>query len=144
MWDATTNEGSVNTSGAPKPVGAYPHARQVGNLLYLSGVGPRQPGDNSIPGGPIHDKEGNPLDYDIKAQTHAVVNNVKRILEEAGLSMENVVDVTSFLVDMDRDFKGYNEVWAETFGKFGPCRTTLQITALPTPIAVEMKVIAEL
>ena len=144
LWDATTNEGSVNTSGAPKPVGAYPHARQVGNLLYLSGVGPRQPGDNSIPGGPIHDKEGNPLDYDIKAQTHAVVNNVKRILEEAGLSMENVVDVTSFLVDMDRDFKGYNEVWAETFGKYGPCRTTLQITALPTPIAVEMKVIAEL
>ncbi|MEC8735562.1 MAG: Rid family hydrolase, partial [Candidatus Thermoplasmatota archaeon] len=144
LWDATTNEGSVNSNSAPKPVGAYPHARQVGNLLYLSGVGPRQPGDNSIPGGPIHDKDGNPLDYDIKAQTHAVVNNVKRILEEAGLSMSNVVDVTSFLVDMDRDFKGYNEVWAQTFGKVGPCRTTLQITALPTPIAVEMKVIAEL
>ena len=144
LWDATTNEGSVNSTSAPKPVGAYPHARQVGNLLYLSGVGPRQPGDNSIPGGPIHDKDGNPLDYDIKAQTHAVVNNVKRILEEAGLSMANVVDVTSFLVDMDRDFKGYNEVWADTFGKFGPCRTTLQITALTTPTAGEMKVIAEL
>jgi 2-aminomuconate deaminase len=112
-------------------------------LLYLSGVGPRQAADNSIPGGPIHDGNGEPLDYDIKAQTHAVVDNIARILEEAGSSLDQVIDVTTFLVDMKRDFQGYNEVWAETLGKIGPTRTTLAIRALPTPIAVEMKVIAQ-
>ena len=144
LWEPTEAEGSVNTDAAPKPVGAYPHARKVGNMLFLSGVGPRQPGTNAIPGGPIHDEDGEPLDYDIEAQTHAVVNNVKRIVEEAGASMDQVVDVTTFLVDMKRDFKGYNEVWAETLGKIGPTRTTLAIDALPTPIAVEMKVIVHL
>ena len=144
LWEPTEAEGSVNTNSAPKPVGAYPHARKVGDLLYLSGVGPRQPGTNEIPGGPIHDSNGNALDYDIKAQTQAVVDNIARILEEAGSSINNVLDVTSFLIDMDRDFKGYNEVWAETLGKVGPTRTTLAIRALPTPIAVEMKVIASL
>ena len=142
LWEPTEAEGSVNTNSAPKPVGAYPHARKVGDLLYLSGVGPRQPGTNEIPGGPIHDSNGNALDYDIKAQTQAVVDNIARILEEAGSSINNVLDVTTFLIDMDRDFKGYNEVWAETLGKVGPTRTTLAIRALPTPIAVEMKVIA--
>ena len=142
LWEPTKAEGSVNTDSAPKPVGAYPHARRVGDLLYLSGVGPRQPGTNEIPGGPIHDKQGNALNYDIKAQTQAVVDNIARILEEAGSSIDKVLDVTSFLVDMDRDFQGYNEVWAETLGKVGPTRTTLAIRALPTPIAVEMKVIA--
>lgn len=144
LWEPTEAEGSVNTDSAPKPVGAYPHARKVGNMLFLSGVGPRQPGTNSIPGGPIHDENGEPLDYDIEAQTHAVVNNVKRIVEEAGASMDQVVDVTTFLVDMKRDFKGYNDVWAQTLGKIGPTRTTLAIDALPTPIAVEMKVIVHL
>tara|TARA_B110000444_G_scaffold261364_1_gene312927 strand:- start:16155 stop:17588 length:1434 start_codon:yes stop_codon:yes gene_type:complete len=143
LWDPTENKGSVNTDAAPKPVGAYPHARRVGDLLYLSGVGPRQPGTNSIPGGPIHDGNGTPLNYDIKAQTHAVIQNITRILEEAGGSIDDVLDVTSFLVDMDRDFQGYNEVWAETLGHVGPTRTTLAIRALPTPIAVEMKVIAK-
>ena len=144
LWDPTEAEGSVNTESAPKPVGAYPHARKVGNMLFLSGVGPRQPGTNAIPGGPIHNEEGDPLDYDIKAQTHAVVDNVRRIVEEAGATMDQVVDVTTFLVDMKRDFAGYNEVWAETLGKVGPTRTTLAIDALPTPIAVEMKVIVHL
>jgi len=144
LWEPTNADGSVNTDSAPKPVGAYPHARKVGDLLYLSGVGPRQPGTNEIPGGPIHDEDGKPLDYDIKAQTHAVVNNIARILEEAGSSIDKVLDVTSFLVDMKRDFQGYNEVWAETLGKVGPTRTTLAIRALPTPIAVEMKVIASI
>ena len=144
LWEPTKAEGSVNTDSAPKPVGAYPHARRVGDLLYLSGVGPRQPGTNEIPGGPIHDQQGNPLNYDIKAQTLAVVDNISRILEEAGSSIDKVLDVTSFLVDMDRDFQGYNEVWAETLGKVGPTRTTLAIRALPTPIAVEMKVIASI
>ncbi len=143
LWDPTEAEGSVNTDAAPKPVGAYPHARKVGDLIYLSGVGPRQPGTNAIPGGPIHDSNGTPLEYDIKAQTHAVIDNITRILEEAGSSIDNVLDVTSFLIDMDRDFAGYNEVWAETLGKVGPTRTTLAIRALPTPIAVEMKVIAK-
>jgi len=143
LWDPTEAEGSVNTDAAPKPVGAYPHARKVGDLIYLSGVGPRQPGTNAIPGGPIHDSNGTPLEYDIKAQTQAVIDNITRILEEAGSSINNVLDVTSFLIDMDRDFAGYNEVWAETLGKVGPTRTTLAIRALPTPIAVEMKVIAK-
>jgi reactive intermediate/imine deaminase len=144
LWEPTEREGSVNTDSAPKPVGAYPHARRVGNMLYLSGVGPRQPGTNAIPGGPIHDENGEPLNYDIKAQTHAVVENVRRVVEEAGGTMDQVVDVTTFLVDMKRDFSGYNEVWAETLGKVGPTRTTLAIDALPTPIAVEMKVIVHL
>ncbi|HJL96986.1 MAG TPA: Rid family hydrolase, partial [Candidatus Poseidoniaceae archaeon] len=144
LWEPTQSDGSVNTDSAPKPVGAYPHARRVGDMLYLSGVGPRQPGTNSIPGGPIHDENGEPLDYDIKAQTHAVVENVRRIIEEAGGSMEQIVDVTTFLVDMKRDFAGYNEVWADTLGTVGPTRTTLAIDALPTPIAVEMKVIVHL
>ncbi|DAC56785.1 MAG TPA: hypothetical protein HA354_06565 [Candidatus Poseidoniaceae archaeon] len=144
LWDPTEAEGSVNTKSAPKPVGAYPHARKVGDLIYLSGVGPRQPKTNEIPGGPIHDSDGNALDYDIRAQTQAVIDNIARILEEAGSSINNVLDVTSFLIDMDRDFQGYNEVWAETLGKVGPTRTTLAIRALPTPIAVEMKVIASI
>ena len=144
LWEPVEGEDAVNTDTAPKPVGAYPHARRVGDMLYLSGVGPRQPGTNAIPGGPIHDEEGNPLEYDIKAQTQAVVNNVERVLKEAGGSLANVVDVTSFLVDMKRDFAGYNEVWAETLGKVGPTRTTLAIRSLPTPIAVEMKVVAHL
>ncbi len=143
LWEPTTGQDSVNSEAAPKPVGMYPHARRVGDLLYLSGVGPRQPGTNAIPGGPISDEHGKPLNYDIKAQTQAVVDNITRILEEAGGSIEDVLDVTSFLVDMDRDFSGYNEVWANTLGKVGPTRTTLAIRALPTPIAVEMKVIAK-
>jgi 2-aminomuconate deaminase len=144
LWEPPQGKGAVNSNAAPKPVGMYPHARQVGDLLYLSGVGPRQPGTNAIPGGPIRDDEGNPIEYDIKAQTRAVVENIARILEEAGSSMDKIVDVTSFLVDMDRDFAGYNEVWAETLGNYGPTRTTLAIRALPTPIAVEMKVIAKI
>jgi len=143
LYDPVEGANTVNTSKAPKPVGAYPHARREGDLIYLSGVGPRQPGDNSIPGGPIKDADGKPLNYDIKAQTRAVIENISRILEEAGSSLDKVIDVTSFLVDMDRDFAGYNEVWAETLGKVGPTRTTLAIRALPTPIAVEMKVIAK-
>ena len=143
LWDPTEAEGSVNTDAAPKPVGAYPHARKVGDMIYLSGVGPRQPGTNAVPGGTILDSDGTPLEYDIKAQTQAVIDNITRILEEAGSSINNVLDVTSFLIDMDRDFAGYNEVWAETLGKVGPTRTTLAIRALPTPIAVEMKVIAK-
>ena len=132
----------VAADQAPRPVGAYPHARRVGELLYLSGVGPRQAGTDAIPGGPIRDGDGQPLDYDIRAQTRAVIENVRKILEASGSSLDRVLDVTSFLVDMDRDFAGYNEVYAELLGPVGPTRTTLAIRALPTPIAVELKVIA--
>jgi reactive intermediate/imine deaminase len=134
--------GVVNTDTAPKPVGAYPHARRVGDLLFLSGVGPRQPGTDAIPGGPIRDADGNPLDYDIEAQTRAVIENVRRILEASGSSLDRVLDITAFLVDMDRDFQGYNKVYAETFSSIQATRTTLAIRALPTPIAVEFKVLA--
>lgn len=132
----------VRAENAPKPVGAYPHARRVGGLLYLSGVGPRQPQTDEIPGGPIRDAEGAPRDYDIEAQTRAVIENVKAILEAAGSSLDKVIDVTSFLVDMDRDFQGYNKVYREYFASIQAARTTVAIQALPTPIAVELKVIA--
>ncbi len=127
----------------PAPVGAYPHARRVGDLLYLSGVGPRQPRTDAIPGGPIRDADGNALEYDVAAQTQAVIENVKRVLEASGSSLDKVLDVTAFLVDMDRDFAEYNRVYAETFASIGATRTTVAIRALPTPIAVEFKVIAK-
>jgi len=133
----------IRTSKAPDPVGAYPHARRHGDLLFLSGVGPRQAGTNSIPGGPIHDSAGNANDYDMRAQTEAVIANVKAVLEACGATLEDVLDVTVFLVDMDRDFKAYNEVYAKHFTSVQAARTTIAIRALPTPIAVEFKVIAK-
>jgi 2-aminomuconate deaminase len=132
----------INTKKAPDPVGAYPHARRVGDMIYLSGVGPRQAGTDAIPGGPIHDGDGGSLDYDVRAQTRAVIENIRTILAASGSSLERVVDVTAFLVDMDRDFKGYNEVYKEVFEPIQATRTTLEIGALPTPIAVEFKVVA--
>lgn len=135
--------GIVLAEDAPEPVGAYPHARRVGSLLFLSGVGPRQPGTDEIPGGPVRDAQGRPRDYDIRAQTRAVIENVRRILEAAGSSLDRVLDVTCFLVDMERDFEGFNEVYREAFEGIQAARTTLAIRALPTPIAVEFKVIAE-
>ena len=129
--------------GGPSAVGAYPHLHRVGNLLYVSGMGPRTPGTNEIPGGPVRDKEGNPRDYDIRAQTHSVINNVRVILEEYGSDLENVVDVLVFLVDMERDFPEYNEVYAEYFSEILPARTTVAVDSLPTAIAIELKVIAK-
>jgi 2-aminomuconate deaminase len=111
-------------------------------LLYLSGVGPRQPGTDAIPGGAIRDADGAAQNYDIVAQTEAVIENIRRVLAAAGSSLDQVVDVTAFLVDMDRDFKGYNAVYAKHFTEIGAARTTLAVRALPTPIAVEFKVIA--
>ncbi len=138
-----TNDGSIiEAAAAPNPVGAYPHARIVGDLLYLSGVGPRQPGTDEIPGGPIEDDAGNPTDYDIEAQTRACIENVRIILEESGASLDDVLDVTAFLIDMKRDFGGYNSVYGEVFESVQATRTTLAVSALPTPIAIELKVIA--
>lgn len=137
-----TTSPTISTDAAPKPVGAYPHARREGDFLFLSGVGPRQAGGKPIPGGPIRDENGAPLDYDIEAQTRAVIENIKTILAAAGSSLDEVVDVTAFLVDMDRDFEGYNKIYREYFEPIQATRTTIAIRALPTPIAVELKVVA--
>ena len=139
----TSQDGPFTAETGPSAMGAYPHLRRVGNLVFVSGMGPRSPETNAIPGGPVRDDAGNPLNYDITAQTHSVINNIRLILEEYGAGLENVVDILVFLIDMDRDFKAYNEVYAEYFGEIMPARTTVSINALPSPIAIEMKVIAK-
>jgi 2-aminomuconate deaminase len=131
----------VRTDAAPAPVGAYPHARRVGNLLFLSGVGPRQPGTNAIPGN-VYDADGSLLAYDIEAQCRQVFANVRAVLEASGARWQDLVDVTVFLTDMARDFAAYNGLYAEHFAGVDACRTTLGITALPTPIAIELKCVA--
>lgn len=135
----------IRTDTAPAPVGAYPHARRVGNLLFLSGVGPRQPGSNAIPGN-VLDADGKLTVYDIEAQCRQVFANVRAVLQASGARWEDLVDVTVFLTDMARDFAAYNRVYAEHFRDpaTAPCRTTLGITALPTPIAIELKCIASI
>ena len=134
---------TIQTDTAPAPVGAYPHARRVGNLLFLSGVGPRTPGSNEIPGN-IYDAGGRLIDYDIDAQCRQVFANVRAVLAASGAQWQDLVDVTVFLTDMTRDFAAYNRIYAEHFTnpQTAPCRTTLGITALPTPIAIELKCIA--
>ncbi|MBZ4335519.1 RidA family protein [Corallococcus coralloides] len=131
----------IDSKKAPEPVGLYPHARRVGNLLFLSGVGPRERGSKAIPGVEL-DAAGNIVSYDIETQVHSVFRNVRYILEDAGSSWERLVDVTVYLTDMKRDFPTYNRLWAEYFKDNPPCRTTLEINALPTPIAIELKCIA--
>jgi 2-aminomuconate deaminase len=131
----------VRTNAAPAPVGAYPHARRVGHLLFLSGVGPRQPGSNVIPGN-VYDADGKLVGYDIEQQCRQVFANVRAVLEASGARWEQLVDVTVFLTDMARDFPVYNRLYAEYFKGVDACRTTLGITALPTPIAIELKCIA--
>lgn len=133
----------VRTEQAPAPVGAYPHARRVGDLLFLSGVGPRTPGTNVIPGN-VHDAQGQLVDYDIEAQCRQVFANVRAVLEASGARWQDLVDVTVFLTDMARDFPAYNRLYAEYFAGVDACRTTLGITALPTPIAIELKCTASL
>jgi 2-aminomuconate deaminase len=135
----------ISTSKAPKPVGLYPHARKVGNLLFLSGVGPRVAGsnatDSSVPGLKL-DHNGNFLEFDFEAQCRSVFDNVRIILEESGSSWNNLVDVTVYLVNMKRDFQVYNKIYADYFQDNLPCRTTVEINSLPTPIAIELKCIA--
>jgi 2-aminomuconate deaminase len=131
----------IRAGAAPKPVGAYPHARRVGNLLFLSGVGPRDPATNAVVGN-VYDVAGRLVSYDIEAQCRAVFANVRAVLQASGARWEDLVDVTVFLTDIDRDFAAYNRVYAEHFTTAQPCRTTLGITALPTPIAIELKCIA--
>ncbi len=131
----------IHSSKAPEPIGLYPHARRVGNLLFLSGVGPRKRGSQDIPGVTL-DAQGKIVAYDIESQCRSVFDNVRYILEDAGSSWDKLVDVTVFLTDMQRDFATYNKLYAEYFKDNQPCRTTVQVTALPTPIAIELKCIA--
>lgn len=132
---------TINSDRAPDPVGAYPHARRVGNMLFLSGVGPRKAGQTDIPGVEL-DSNGAIRGYDIEVQTRSVLRNVRVILEEAGLGLKDLVDVTVFLTNMKDDFPEFNRVYAQTFTENQPCRTTVEVGALPTPIAVELKCIA--
>jgi 2-aminomuconate deaminase len=133
--------GKINSDKAPEPVGLYPHARRVGNLLFLSGVGPRKRGSKEIPGVTL-DSDGNIIAYNIEDQCHSVFENVRLILEASGSRWENLVDVTVFLTNMKNDFVSYNKVYAEYFKDTQPCRTTVEVNALPTPIAIELKCIA--
>jgi 2-aminomuconate deaminase len=135
--------GIVRTDTAPAPVGAYPHARRVGNLLFLSGVGPRQPGSDAIPGN-VHDADGRLIGYDIEAQCRQVFANVRAVLEASGAVWADLVDVTVFLTDMERDFAAYNRLYAEYFAGVDACRTTLGVNSLPTPIVIELKCVAAL
>lgn len=132
---------SIHSSQAPEPVGLYPHARRVGNLLFLSGIGPRERGTKKIPGVEL-DEKGNIASYDIEAQCRSVFRNVRAVLEDSGSSWDQIVDVTVYLTNMKDDFATYNRLWAEYFAENPPCRTTLEINCLPTPIAIELKVIA--
>lgn len=131
----------IEAKNAPKPVGLYPHARKVGNLLFLSGIGPRTPEHDDIPGLDLS-KTGNYKSFDFAAQCHSVFKNVKLVLEDSGASWDDLVDVTVFLTDMKRDFHTYNAIYAEYFKSNMPCRTTVGIDSLPTPIAIELKCIA--
>lgn len=132
---------SIQSDKAPEPVGAYPHARRVGNLLFLSGVGPRKRGSKEIPGVTL-DANGSIIAYNIEAQCHSVFQNVRFILEASGSRWENLVDVTVFLTNMKDDFPKFNKIYAEYFKDNQPCRTTVEVNALPTPIAIELKCIA--
>ena len=131
----------ITTPRAPQPVGLYPHARRVGDLLFLSGIGPREPGTNAIPGN-VYDAAGKLVKYDIADQCHAVFRNIRAVLEDAGSAWDKIVDVTVYLTNMKDDFAIYNQLYAEYFQDNRPCRTTLEINCLPTPIAIELKVIA--
>ena len=138
-----TDERTIQAADAPPPVGAYPHARRVGNLLFLSGLGPRPADGGAVPGVQV-DGDGNVVDYDIEAQCHAVFDNVRTVLASAGATWTDLVDVTVFLTDIERDFETYNRIYAEYFSEDGPTRTTVEVTRLPTPIAIELKCIAAL
>ena len=137
------NKDGIVSSKAPEPVGLYPHARRVGNLLFLSGVGPRERGTKAIPGVEL-DSSGKIISYDIEKQCHSVFANVKNILEEAGAAWNDLIDVTVYLTNMKDDFPVYNRLWAEYFHENPPCRTTVEINCLPTPIAIELKCIAHI
>lgn len=133
---------SIHSTAAPRPVGAYPHARRAGNLLFLSGIGPRPADGGAIPGVTLDDG-GDVVDYDMAAQCHAVFRNVRAVLESAGADWQDLVDVTVYLTDIKRDFQTFNSIYSDYFASAGPARTTVEVSRLPTPIAIELKCIAE-
>ncbi len=132
---------NIHSSKAPEPIGFYPHAKRVGNLLFLSGIGPRERGSQFIPGVQL-DEHGNIVSYDIEKQCRSVFHNIKLVLEDAGSSWDKIIDITVFLTNIKDDFKTFNSVWAEYFKDHPPCRTTVEVSNFPTPIAIEVKVIA--
>ncbi|OWY22161.1 2-aminomuconate deaminase [Sphingobacteriales bacterium UPWRP_1] len=138
----SNNPDTITTGNAPKPVGAYPHARRVGNLLFLSGIGPRDAKTGTDIPGLVTDKNGNFVEFDFEAQCHSVFKNVRAVLEASGSDWEKLVDVTVFLVNMQRDFTTFNRLYAQYFTGNQPCRTTVEVNCLPTPIAIELKCIA--
>ena len=132
---------TIKTTNAPQPVGAYPHAKRVGNLLFLSGIGPRPAGGGPVAGVTLDDS-GEVASYDVAQQCHAVFANVRAVLESANADWDDLVDLTVFLTDIKRDFKTFNTIYAEYFTNDGPCRTTVEVNRLPTPIAIELKCVA--
>lgn len=141
MSASTTGHDVIRVDAAPKPVGAYPHARRVGALLFLSGIGPRQPGTDAIPGN-VLDADGNLVGYDIAAQCRQVFANVRAVLEASGARFDDLVDVTVYLTNMAGDFATFNRLYAEAFAGVDACRTTVEVNALPTAIAIELKCVA--
>lgn len=137
----THNSNTVHSKRAPEPVGPYPHARRVGDFVFVSGMGPRRPGTKEIPGVTV-DAEGRVVAHDIEVQTRSVIENVRMVLEDMGLGLEHIVDVSVFLTHMREDFQKFNRIYGEYFTKIAPTRTTVEVVSLPTPIAVELKVIA--
>lgn len=140
-YHAMTQTTKIESSKAPEPVGLYPHARKTGDFIYYSGIGPRERGTKKIPGVEL-DENGNITSYDITTQCHSVFNNLKTVVLDSGADWLNVVDITVFLTNMKDDFAIYNKIYAEYFGDNQPCRTTIEIKSLPTPIAIEVKAIA--
>jgi 2-aminomuconate deaminase len=140
-FSLTTMQEIIRTDNAAKPLGAYPHARRVGHLLFLSGIGPRSAKDNSVPG-LVQDENGNIVAYDIEAECHSVFANVKEVLLASGSTWNNIVDVTVFLTNMKKDFAVYNKIYGDYFKGVEACRTTVEVKSLPTPISIELKVIA--
>lgn len=138
-----TADDTIDSSRAPKPVGAYPHAKRLGDLLFLSGIGPRSADGGAIPGVEL-DPSGNVATYDVGLQVHAVFANVKAVLESAGATWDDLVDITVYLTDIGRDFATFNAIYGEYFSTDGPCRTTVEVNRLPTPIAIELKCIAQI
>jgi len=137
-----TDDNTIKSDNAPRPVGAYPHAKKVGDLLFLSGIGPRPVDGGPAPGVTLDDS-GEVISYDIEAQCHAVFANVRAVLESAGASWDDLVDITVYLTDIKRDFATFNTIYAEYFSSDGPCRTTVEVNRLPTPIAIELKCVAD-
>lgn len=143
MTPSINSPNEYTASNAPTPLGTYPHARRVGDILFLSGIGPRHPETNTVPGVSLN-QQGDILDYDIEAQCHAVFENVKIVLESSGARWEQLVDITVFLINIEQDFEVYNKIYASYFKRNKPCRTTVGVSALPSPIAIELKCIAYL